>query len=192
MVELLYNSRNIIMLKKILLLTGISFAINGVLVQTAAAHCPLCTLGAGAAALTASWLGVSSFSVGIFIGAFGLAVGLWMGGLLKKKINIFPYQTPLIGVISFITTVWPLKSFFYDNAPLYVSLFGDYGSYFNRTYYVDKFIVGSVLGAAILWVTPTLSKRLSSARRGKTLPYQGIIICFLLLTLSTLLFELLT
>ncbi|MEK7524275.1 MAG: hypothetical protein AAB588_04580 [Patescibacteria group bacterium] len=179
------------MLKKILLLTGISLAINGVLVRAAAAHCPLCTLGAGAAALTASWLGVSSFSVGIFIGAFGLAVGLWMGGLLKKKINIFPYQTTLIGVISFITTVWPLKSFFYDNTPLYISLFGDYGSYFNRTYYVDKFIVGSVLGAAILWITPSLSKKLSSARNGKTFPYQGIIICFLLLTLSALLFEIL-
>lgn len=44
------------------------------------AHCPLCTIGAGAAAVGAAWLGVSYMVIGVFLGAFGLAIGLWTAG----------------------------------------------------------------------------------------------------------------
>ncbi|MEK7529152.1 MAG: hypothetical protein AAB592_05280 [Patescibacteria group bacterium] len=179
------------MIKKILSFVGITLGINAILVRVAAAHCPLCTIGAGTAALAASWLGVSSFSIGIFIGAFGLATGLWIGGLLKKKINLFRYQTPIIGIVSLILTVLPLRELFYDNSSIYLSLFGDYGTWLNRTYYVDKFIVGSIVGAVILWIAPYLSKKLSVIRNGRIFPYQGIILSFLLLFIFSVLFEIL-
>lgn len=179
------------MFKKTLSLFGIALAINGALIKTAAAHCPLCTIGAGTVALGAAWLGLSALSIGIFLGAFGLAMGLWIGRLLKKKISFFRHQTLAIGIFSFIVTMLPLKPLFYDNSSIYISLAGDYGSWLNRTYYFDKFIVGGIVGATVLFIAPFLSKSISTARKGKMLPYQGIILSFLLLVAASLLFEIL-
>ncbi|MBI5413732.1 hypothetical protein HZA42_05285 [Candidatus Peregrinibacteria bacterium] len=179
------------MLKKTLSLFGIALAVNGVLIKTAAAHCPLCTIGAGTVAIGAAWLGLSAFSIGIFLGAFGLAMGLWMGKLLKKKVNLFRHQTPAIGIFSFIATILPLKQLFFDNGSIYISLSGDYGSWLNRTYYFDKFIAGGIVGGIILLISPYLSRSLSVARKGKMLPYQGIILNFLLLIIASLSFEIL-
>ena len=39
------------------------------LVRNVSAHCPLCAMGAGAAAVGAVWLGISKVVVGLFIGA---------------------------------------------------------------------------------------------------------------------------
>ena len=44
---------------------------------TVRAHCPLCSAGAGAAAGIASFLGIGLAVVGVFVGAFGLATGMW-------------------------------------------------------------------------------------------------------------------
>lgn len=152
------------------------------------AHCPLCTIGAGAVALGATWLGVSAFSIGIFLGVFGIAVGLWIGRLIRKK--YFPHQTLLIGVISFLTTIIPLKPLFYDNSPVLIALYGDYGTWLNTTYLIDKFIVGSIIGAVIILISPRVSKSLSKARNNKLIPFQGIIITFALLLFISLLYEL--
>lgn len=179
------------MFKRIFPLLGIALAVNGVLVKIAAAHCPLCTIGAGAVALGAAWLGLSAFSIGIFLGAFGLAMGLWMGKLLEKRSNLFRHQTLAVGIFSFVATIWPLEHLFYDNSSIYISLSGDYGSWLNRTYYVDKFIIGSIIGGITLLISPYLSRSLSKARKGKMLPYQGMILTFSLLSAASLLFEIL-
>lgn len=176
------------MVKKFASILVTTLGLNMFFSKAVFAHCPLCTIGAGAVALGATWLGVSAFSIGIFLGAFGIAVGLWIGRLIKKK--YFPHQTLLIGVISFLTTIIPLKPLFYDNSPVLIVLYGDYGTWLNTTYLIDKFIVGSIIGAVIILISPGVSKSLSKARNNKLIPFQGIIITFALLLFFSLLYEL--
>lgn len=160
-----------------------------VLMQSAYAHCPLCTVGAAAAAGGAAWLGVSKIVIGVFIGAFAVSVGWWVSTLIKKQ--YVPFQRPLIILFSFVTTVFPLLSLevMRSNYPVLLSFFGDYGSLLNRTYILNLFLVGSILGGFIVSITPWLSKKITIVRNGKMLPYQGILLTFLLLIISSTIIE---
>lgn len=148
------------------------------------AHCPLCTAGAGVAAAGAAWLGVNSTVIGILLGAFALALGLWIGGMIKRP--SIKYQRGLIGIFSFLTTVLPLQPMLKDDTSIYISMAGDYGSLLNRTYLIDRFLVGSLMGAGILIAAPYLSQVLTQVRRGKMFPYQGLCITFGLLFMVSL------
>lgn len=154
--------------------------------SSALAHCPLCTVGAGALAAFAAYLGVSAFSIGIFIGAFALAMGLWIARLIPKK---FPFKSIILGFFSFLLTIIPLMPLMPSYFSYYLSIGGDYGSIFNRTYFVSQFLVGSIMGGFILILSPYISSYLTSMRKKAHLPFQGIAITFILLTLVTLLFE---
>ncbi|MFQ6115415.1 MAG: hypothetical protein ACE5NG_15250 [bacterium] len=154
------------------------------------AHCPLCTIGAGALAVLAAKLGVSVFVIGIWLGAFGLALGLWIGRLIimKFKRKFIPYQTPLIGLASFAATILPLRLMFKEYTSLYLPLAGDYGSLLNRTYVLDVFVIGSIAGAVVLALAPYLS-RLVTRLRGRKFPYQHMAITFGLLLLVSVVIE---
>lgn len=152
------------------------------------AHCPLCTIGAGVAALGASWLGISSGPIGVFIGAFSIALGLWIAKLIKKK--YLPYQREAITLISFLTTVLPLKTQLSEYSSFYLSIAGDYGTILNRTYLINWFLIGSVLGGLIILISPYVSRKVSKFRGGKLFPYQGVSITFLLLIIFATIFEL--
>ena len=143
------------------------------------AHCPLCTAGAGAAAVGAAWLGVGQIPIGVFIGAFAIALGLWVSKLIKRQ--FIPQQKWILAIFSYLTTIFPLTMMLTDVHSIYVSIFGEYGSLFNRVYVFNGFIVGSILGSIIIMASPTLSKKLSVWRKGKLIPYQGMIITFVLL-----------
>lgn len=144
----------------------------------ALAHCPLCTAGAGALAVFAAYLGVSTFTVGVLVGAFALALGLWIAGMPKKQ--YFKHQRPVLAAAVFLGTVLPVMPLVQDYAPLYVPLWGRYGNPFNRTYAVNLYLAGIPLGMLALWIAPRLSRALTRAR-GRQLPYQGLGITFLLL-----------
>ena len=139
------------------------------------AHCPLCTIGAGAAAGGAVWLGVSKVVVALFIGAFAMSMGLWFSRIPKK--TYVPLQKTLITMAIFLTTILPLLPIFTAIGPLYFSFIGEYGT----TYAVNYSLASSLLGGLLVFVSPALSKRITKLRRGKILPFQGVII-----TLSTL------
>lgn len=126
------------------------------------AHCPLCTVGAGAAALAATWIGIKTMAVAVFVGAFGFALGLWLGRSLKKQ--YFRFQDLVIGLASFLLTVLPLWSFFHDYGSINVFWWGEDGSWFNRVYLYDRFWVGTVIGATTLWAAPFLSQQLTKLR----------------------------
>lgn len=165
--------------KKILLL-----ALPALLLpQAALAHCPLCTIGAGGLAVFAAWLGVNTITIGLFIGAFALALGLWIGRLIPKK--YIPHQTKALAALSFLTIALPLLPMMQDYTSIYVSLGGEYGSLFNRTYLINRFLLGSLIGAGLLLLAPFISKKLVLLRKGRLLPFQGIgITIFLLLGVS--------
>ena len=147
------------------------------------AHCPLCTVGAAAAAGGAAYMGVSTSVVGLFIGAFGVSTGWWVSNLLKKK--FIPFQKIVLILVSYIATVLPILPLMPGFYPLLISFSGDYGSLLNRTYLINLFFAGSLLGGAIVCITPLLSRRIA-AWRGRMLPFQGIALTLLLLVMAAL------
>src|SRR3989338_9423617 len=72
------------------------------------AHCPLCTGAIGVMAVSASYYGVDSSIIGLFIGAFGLSTGLWVALKLKKR--YIRFQSSLIVLASLLLTIIPLMS----------------------------------------------------------------------------------
>src|SRR3989339_671279 len=102
------------------------------LMQSAYAHCPLCTAGAAFAAGGAAWLGISKAIIGVFIGAFAVSTGWWVSNLLKKK--YIPFQKIVLILVSYIATVLPILPLMPGFYPLLISFSGDYGSLLNRTY----------------------------------------------------------
>lgn len=60
------------------------------------AHCPLCTAGAGVGALIAKELGMKSSAIGVWIGAFSVALGWWLGRIISSRLgsHIVPEYKP--------------------------------------------------------------------------------------------------
>jgi hypothetical protein len=139
------------------------------------AHCPLCTIGAGAAAGAAVWLGVSKVIVALFIGAFAMSIGMWFARIIKKQ--YIPFQKTLIIAGIFLTTVLPLMPFFTAIGPLYIPFIGEYG----LTYAFNYSLASSILGGIVAYSTLGISKKISNLRNGKIIPFQGVILTLLLL-----------
>jgi len=156
--------------------------------RPAFAHCPLCTAGAGIAATAAIWLGVNTLVVGIFVGAFAAALGLWTAKLIKKK--IIPGQDNLIATVVYLLTVIPILPVAGgDKISYYLSIAGEYGSLLNKTYVFDMFLAGSLLGAIVMLLSPIVSRWLTQFRAGKRFPYQGVTVTFVLLLICGIIFQ---
>lgn len=138
--------------------------------RLANAHCPLCTVGAAGAALLAAYLGISAAPVGVFVGAFGLAAGLWSAKLIRKR--YVRGQANILGVLSFASVVIPVMPMMRQYYSLYVPWVGDYG----YTFAIDKFLVGAIVGAVVLYSAPYLSRKLTRLRGDRMVPYQGMLI----------------
>jgi len=160
----------------ILLLTG-----PFILAVKAYAHCPLCTIGAGVAAATASLLGVKDIVLGVFVGALAMSLGLWFSKKITKK--FIPKQKEILTGAIFLSTVLPLLSIMEKYTSIYISFAGEYGSLLNRTYIFNYFLLGSILGAIIMLISPRISKQIKHWRNNKSIPFQGLIITFGLLIL---------
>lgn len=150
----------------------------------ASAHCPLCVMGAGAAAAGAVWLGVSKIVVALFIGAFAMSMGMWFSRIVKKK--YIPFQKSLIILLIFLTTVLPLLPLFKAVGPLYLSFIGEYGT----TYAVNYSLYTSILGGLFVFIAPSISNKISNSR-GKTIPFQGVLITFAMLIIGGVLLQIL-
>jgi hypothetical protein len=153
------------------------------------AHCPLCTAGAAAGAGAAALLGVTYGAIGIFLGAFATALGLWMARIIKKK--IIPGQYIVVFWAVYLSTLLPLVPLMKDYSPLYIAWSGDYGSLLHRTYLINWFIVGAAIGTLIVWITPRLSALITKWRGGKTIRFQGLALTLLLLTAAGVLMQVL-
>jgi len=165
-------------MKKKLLVSWV--LLPGLLAKTASAHCPLCTIGAGAAAAGAVWLGVSKVAVALFIGAFAMSMGVWFSRAAGKKGNYVPFQSVLIIIAVFALTVWPLMPIFKAIGPLYLPFIGEYG----KTYAFDYSLISALFGGLIVFVSPSISKKITKIRKGTMIPFQGVILTFLLLIIT--------
>lgn len=163
--------------KKLLLLILVFFIF---LAGKVKAHCPLCTAGAAVAVGGATLLGINKVVIGLFIGAFAVSTG-WMGAKWIKK-EYIKGQKWIIILLAFLLTIIPLLSIFGEISPLYIQLFGGYGTLLNRTYLVNFPLISSIVGGIIVCSTPWLSSRITKIR-GKMIPFQGILLTFGILIL---------
>jgi len=161
----------------------ILFLVPLLLVESVNAHCPLCTVGAGAAAAGAVWLGVSKVVIGLLIGAFAMSMGMWFAKIPKKR--YLPLQKTLIISLIFFTTVLPLLPIFSAVGPLYLSFIGEYG----KTYAVNYSLASSFLGGTITFVSPSLNKKIKEKRNDKGIMFQGILLTFSLLAVAALIIQ---
>ncbi len=148
------------------------------LTENVSAHCPLCTVGAGAAAVGAVWLGVSKVVVGLFIGGFSMSMGLWMSRIIKK--NYFKFQKSAIVIGVFLLTLLPLLPIFNVIGPLHFSFIGEYG----KTYAINYSLVSGLFGGLIVFLSPSLSRKITEKRKGKRIPFQGTILTIISLIVA--------
>ncbi|MCB9326404.1 MAG: hypothetical protein H6571_21885 [Lewinellaceae bacterium] len=150
------------------------------------AHCPLCTAGAGVLAVIAVSLGVPGIIIASLLGGFALALGLWMKNVIKKK--YFPHQDLVVTWLIYLSTVIPLWPILKDFKALYIPFLGI--DKYAETIPVDLFIVGVVVGAIVLIVSPYISRKVTMLAKKQIIPFQGIIITIILLVVIPLLIDL--
>ena len=167
-------------------LISLFFIIPFVLFKYIDAHCPLCTITAGAAAAGGVYLGVSKIVIGLLIGAFAMSIGMWLARIVKKK--YIPFQKTLMISGVFLLTVLPLLPIFSHISGFNIRLTGDYGTLLNRTYLIDHSLLTSFLGGAIVFISPSLNRKIKE-KTTESVPFQGIIITFLLLIIAALIIQ---
>ncbi|MBI5391895.1 hypothetical protein HZB00_02740 [Candidatus Woesearchaeota archaeon] len=158
--------------------------IFGISLPDAHAHCPLCTAAVGAAAIGAQYYGVDTSIIGIFIGGFAISTGLWVALKLVKK-QYVRFQTAWIALLSFVLTVIPLVySVASDAFYVPVFLFGEPGSLFNKVYWLNKLLLGSVVGSIATLLSFWIHTTLKSIRGKVLFPYQGVVLTLTVLALA--------
>ena len=176
------------MIRKLGSKIGISIFLSQILFAVRAyAHCPLCTIGAGAAAMGASYLGVKDAATGVFIGAFAIALGFWTNKLVKK--NYIKYQKELVILAIFILTIVPISQIIKSYIPLYINWGGGYGTIFHQTYILNSMVFGSLIGAIIMVFSPWLGRKIKE-KFHIAIPFQTMIIIFLLLIAAATILQL--
>jgi len=105
-------------------------------------------------------------------------MGLWFSRLIKKQYVHF--QKTLITIAVFALTFFPLLPIFKAIGPLYLPFIGDYGV----TYAINYSLISGLFGALLVFLSPTLSKKLTKIRNGKTISFQGVLITILTLIIA--------
>ncbi len=152
-----------------------------------AAHCPLCTAGAGALAVAAAYWGVEYAVVGVVIGAFGVVLGMWFSKMIKTQ--YLPAQELVVTLGIFLATVVPVMPLIRAYAPLDISIAGEYGSLLHNTYTINLFLLGSVIGGLAALIAPRLSKFIKQ-KRGRSFPFQTTIVTLVVIAVSALVVQL--
>lgn len=148
------------------------------------AHCPLCTAAVGAAAVSAKYYGLDISIIGLLIGAFGISTGLWVG--LKIRKQYFKFQLLAIVLGSFLLTVMPLLYLSNDYVYLPLLLFGQAGSFLNSVYWINKVLLGSIIGGLVTLFAYYLHVYIKKINGKVLFPFQGVALTLTFLFVSGL------
>ncbi len=160
------------------------------LLKEVSAHCPLCVIGAGAAAAGAAYIGINPLIIGLFIGAFAMSMGMWFSGWKYFQKKYIPFQKGVIIIGIFLLTLLPILPVIAVQAKgFYLSLFGNYGTLFNRTYTYNPSLLSGLFGGLIVFISPPLSAKITNFRKGKMIPFQGIFLTFAILIIFALIIQ---
>ena len=143
------------------------------------AHCPLCAGAVGVAAVGASYMGIDNSIVGLFVGAFSISTGIWFAKKIKKK--YFKFQSFSLVLSSFLLTVIPSAKVVNDLSYFKFVLFG-----LNKIYFIDKILVGSIIGALITLFALYLHNKIKQINGKVLIPYQGVFLTLILLIMISI------
>jgi hypothetical protein len=172
-------------MRKFLLAIPVFLAMSAFSLSSVEAHCPVCTIAVGAAAVTAKYYGLDVSIIGLLMGAFGISTGLWLGRRVKRQ--YIRFQLPLIILTSFLLTVVPLLFISGDFLYLPVFLFGPLGSIFNNVYLIDKMLLGSIIGGFVTLGSYRIHNYVKNKNGRVLFPFQGVVFTLGMLAMSGLL-----
>ena len=129
-------------------------------VNSALAHCPLCTAGAGAGLALSRWLGIDDSITGIWMAAFLGASSLWASNSVKRK--FVPKQETVIYFLVFITTIWSFYAF---------NLVNEHAGLIMG---IPKLIFGMLTGGVIFYLIDVLNHTIRHKKEKVLFPYQPI------------------
>jgi len=170
--------------KKILLFIFAPIFALIILSQPVLAHCPLCTIAAGAGIGVVRSIGLDESIVGLFLGAFIASMGFWFNNLLKKRKIKIPFQGFLVVFASFLFTIIPLylagiiRNFEVVKSLPELSMFG------LGVFGIDKLLFGTIIGVVFVGLSFNFSNYVKKKKGKVIFPYQGII--FMIITLIIL------
>lgn len=125
------NKRKILFL----LIAVFSFLI----VSSAKAICPICTVAVGAGVGLSRWLGIDDTITGLWIGGLTVSMIMWTIDWLGRKNVYFKERKTIIAVVYYLLIV----------APLY--WMDIIGHPFNKIWGIDKLFLGIVFGSIVFW-----------------------------------------
>lgn len=142
--------------------------------------CPVCVVAIGAGLGLSRWFGIDDIVSSVWVGAFLIAIISWTLSFMKKKGWSFTDD----GIV--ITLLYVLLTFI----PLYYA--GIVGHPLNKIWGLDKIIVGSIIGASVLFLGHWLHLYLKKLNNGKSFfNYQRVVVPVLSLASTSLLLYLL-
>lgn len=151
-----------------------------VFMQSAMAHCPLCTVGTIAGVGITRSLGLDDSIVGIFVGAMIVSSALWLNRIFKNK-NIGGHNGLRFVSLLILTIVLTLLTFYL------AGLFGIGNNY--RIFGIERLTFGAISGGIVSLAAFNVSNEIKKRNKNKTLfNYQTISITFLALILNAVIF----
>jgi len=137
--------------------------------------CSVCVVAIGAGLGLSRWLGIDDLVSSIWIGAFLVAIISWTLDFMRKRKWNFHDD----GIV--VTLLYIVLTFI----PLYYA--GIVGHPLNRIWGIDKIIVGSIIGSAVLFLAHWLHQYFKKLNKGKSFfPYQRVAVPVAALLLTSL------
>lgn len=141
--------------------------------------CPICVVAVGSGVGILREFGIDDLITGLWFGALILSSFYWILNLLEKKKINFKYKTQIIFVLTYLLFIVPL---FFTN----IIKYGD------EIFGVNKFLISTVLGSIIFYVSVKFEKYLKKINKNKVLFYfQKVVIPIIFLGFVSLLIYLL-
>jgi len=166
---------------------------SAILVPPVSAHCPLCTAGAAIGVGVAREMGVDDSIVGLFLGAFVAASGLWLDRILKKRNIDYPLQGMILVAVSLLSVAVPLYYAGVITNTAVVRSLTDYHSLFGlEAFGIDKLFGGLLFGTVLITGVFTLSDYVTRIRGGRLFRFQGMVLMAVALALCAIAFWRLT
>ena len=145
---------------------------SSLLVHTARAVCPVCTVAVIAGLGVSRALGIDDIVSSIWIGGLILSTSFWLIDWLKKKkfydrfnsSMVRRFISPLIIILMYLLVLVPLKL----NHSIGIAL--------NRLWGIDKIILGTAIGSAVFATGMWADKKVRKVHGGKQLfIYQKVV-----------------
>jgi hypothetical protein len=137
--------------------------------------CPVCVIAIGAGLGLSRWFGIDDVVSSVWIGAFLIAIISWTLEYMRKKKWNFQDDGIVITLAYILLTFIPLYYYKIVGLPL------------NQIWGMDKIIVGSIIGAIVLFLGHWLHLYFKKLNNGKSFfPYQRVAVPVLLLIITSL------